>query len=321
MSRHQVAELLDLSDCMTAVESAFRLYAEGKTQPPGILGIHVANGGFHMKAGTMKLNRNYFVAKTNANFPGNSAQGLPTIQGVIVVCDADNGKLLSVMDSIEISIIRTGAATGVAAKYLSCKDSKTATICGCGNQGRISLKALLNVRSIEKVFVFDNDRQRAEKFASEMPSQIKVDVSIVEDLSQAVRDSDIVVTCTPSRKPLIMKDWVKPGTFIAAVGADSETKQEIDPHLIASCKLITDVTAQSATIGDLHHAIELRLITHVHAELGEVIAGKKSGRVEEDEIIVFDSTGMALQDVVSAAIVYEKTILYDSFTRFDFGKN
>jgi alanine dehydrogenase len=321
VSRHQVAGLLQLNECMAAVENAFRLYAEGKVQPPGILGVHVANGGFHIKAGAMKLSRNYFVAKTNANFPGNHAIGLPTIQGVIVVFDADNGKLLCVMDSIEISIIRTGAATGVAAKYLSRKDAKVATICGCGNQGKISLNALMQVRAIEKVFVFDIDQQRAEKFANEMSAQFRIEIIVGDNLSRAVSQSDIGVTCTPSQKPLIMKDWVKPGTFISAVGTDSDTKQEIDPHLVASSKLVTDLTSQSATIGDLHHAIDLGLMkpSNVHAELGEVIAGKKEGRVAENEIILFDSTGIALQDVAAATIVYEKAIASNS-VRFDFGK-
>src|SRR5258705_7469054 len=163
LSRADVANLLGINECMAAVEKTFGLYAEGKTQPPKVLGMHADAGGFHIKTG---ISGSYFVAKINANFPGNSKEyGLPTIQGVIVVCDVTNGRLLSLMDSIEITIIRTGAATGVAAKYLSLPSAKVATICGCGNQGKVSLKALMEVRKLERVFVFDANPIQAQKVA------------------------------------------------------------------------------------------------------------------------------------------------------------
>src|SRR5215469_700870 len=120
LKRKDIASLLSLEECMAAVEQAFRLYAEGKTVPPGVLGIHAREGGFHIKAGLLDLNRTYFAAKTNANFPQNRKRfGLPLIQGVIVLCDGENGYPLALMDSMQITIIRTGAATGVAAKYLA----------------------------------------------------------------------------------------------------------------------------------------------------------------------------------------------------------
>src|SRR3981081_3287752 len=138
LTRHDVAALLTIEVYIAAVEHAFKLYGEGKTLPPGILGVHAQDGGFHIKAGLLELDRSYFAAKVNANFPENVKQfGLPMIQGVIVLCDGENGYPLAVMDSIEITIQRTGAATAVAAKYLAGSDSKTVTICGCGNQGRV----------------------------------------------------------------------------------------------------------------------------------------------------------------------------------------
>src|SRR5215211_5438174 len=143
LKRSDIAALLSIEECMAAVEQSFRLYAEGKTAPPGILGIHARDGGFHIKAGLLELSRTYFAAKTNANFPQNMKRfGLPLIQGVIVLCDGENGYPLALMDSIEITIQRTGAATAVAAKYLARANSKVVTVCGCGNQGRISLRAL-----------------------------------------------------------------------------------------------------------------------------------------------------------------------------------
>lgn len=311
LTRQEVAKLLTVEECIDGVELAFKLYAEGKTAPPGILGMHAQDGGFHLKAAMLKLNRNYFAVKVNGNFFQNMKRfNLPNIQGIIMLCDGDSGYPLALMDSIDITIKRTGAATAVAAKYLARTDAKVATICGCGNQGRISVRAINKVRSLEQVFAFDIDENRAQNFATEMADELKIKVEAAEDLTKAVRASDVCVTCTPSRKYFLKKADVSPGTFIAAVGADSEDKQELEPALLASNKVVVDILDQCATIGELHHALQAGVMNKadVHAELGEVIAGKKSGRVSPDEIIIFDSTGTALQDVAAAATVYEKAV-------------
>ena len=311
LTRQEVAKLLTVEECIDGVELAFKLYAEGKTTPPGILGMHAQDGGFHLKAAMLKLNRNYFAVKVNGNFFQNMKRfNLPNIQGIIMLCDGENGYPLALMDSIDITIKRTGAATAVAAKYLARADAKIATICGCGNQGRISVRAINKVRPLEQVFVYDIDENRAQNFAAEMADELKIKVEAVQYLTIAVRVSDVCVTCTPSRKYFLKKNDVRPGTFIAAVGADSEDKQEIESALLASSKVVVDILGQCATIGELHHALQAGVMnnTDVHAELGEIIAGKKPGRVSPDEIIIFDSTGTALQDVAAAATVYEKAL-------------
>ena len=292
LNRGDESKLLTIEECLFAVEKAFCLYADGRATPPKVLGIHVAGGGFHIKAGILDLNNSYFVSKINANFPGNPKQyGLPTIQGVVVVCDGKNGRLLSLMDSGEITIIRTGAATGVAAKYLAPANARVATICGCGNQGRISLRALMCVRKLEKVYAFDTDNTQIEKFVEEFKPIIKVISVNADNLKLALEQSQICITCTPSKQPFISTEHIQPGTFIAAVGADSEEKQELFPELIASGKIVVDIAEQCATFGELHHAIEKKLITvaGIHAELGLIIAGKKPGRESDKEIIIFDS--------------------------------
>lgn len=321
LTRREVAALLSLDECIAAVENAFRLHGEGKASPPGILGVHARDGGFHIKAGLLEVGRTYFVAKTNANFPQNMQRfGLPTIQGIIVLCDAENGYPLALMDSMEITILRTGAATAVAAKYLARPESNVVTICGCGNQGRIQLRALTKVLPLERLYAFDQDADRARKFADEMSSEIRLTAQAVDDLQSAVRDSDICVTSTPAKAYFLKKEYVKPGTFIAAVGADNAEKQELDPQLFVSNKIIVDILEQCATIGDLHHALQAGLVTreNVHAELGEVVAGKKLGRTSSGEIIIFDSTGMALQDAAAAAVVYEKAISVGKGMTVDF---
>ena len=209
LTRSEVAALLGVEECMTAVEQAFKLYAEGRIAPPGVLGIHAADGGLHIKAGLLTVGRPYFVAKANANFPQNLRRfGLPTIQGIIVLCDAENGRLLALMDSMEITILRTGAATGVAAKYLARVDAQVVTICGCGNQGRISLKALAQVRGLTQVYAFDVDQAQALRFADELTKELGVAIEAVNDLSQAVRKSDICVTCTTSKQFFLNHDSV-----------------------------------------------------------------------------------------------------------------
>jgi alanine dehydrogenase len=311
LKRSEIASLLGIEECIASVEQAFRLYAEGKTTPTGILGIHARDGGFHIKAGMLELGRSYFASKLNANFPLNTKRfALPLIQGILVLCDGENGYPLALMDSMEITIIRTGAATGIAAKYLARPDAKVATICGCGNQGRISLKALAHVRSLTRAYAFDVDEDCARQFAVELSKETGIEVIAVSDLGKAVRESDVCVTCTPSKRYFLNREYVSPGTFIAAVGADSEDKQELDSSLLVSNKVVVDLLEQCATIGELHHALEQRLVTKadVYAELGEVIAGKKAGRTSDDEIIIFDSTGTALQDVAAAAIVYERAM-------------
>jgi len=311
LTRRDVAALLDLDTCIAAVETAFRLHGEGKTAAPGVLGVPVPGGGFHIKAGVLVLGRPYFAAKTNANFPDNPARcGLPTIQGVIVLADAERGTPLALMDATEITALRTAAASAIAAKHLARADARTATIVGCGTQGRVQLRALRAVRALERVYACDRDATVAERFAREMRTELGLEVRARTDIAGAALASDVIVTCTPSREPILAAGDVRPGTFVAAVGADNPEKQEIDPALLAASRIVVDVLEQAATMGDLHHALRAGLLSRadVHAELGEVVAGRKPGRCSSEETIVFDSTGMALQDVAAAAAVYERAV-------------
>ena len=316
-----VRSLLSLDECIAAVEAAFRLHGEGKTGQPGVLGIHVPNGGFHIKSGVLNLNRNYFAAKVNGNFPGNGPRfGLLTIQGIIVLADAETGSPLAVIDSVEITALRTAAATAVAAKYLARKDSRVAAICGCGMQAAFQLRALSCTLRLEKAYACDSDSEKAVRFAQQLSADLGIEVTVVTDFSVAARKSDVCITCTTSRRYILRREDVKAGTFIAAVGADNPEKQEIEPALMAASKIVTDILQQCAAIGDLHHALQSGLVTtaSVHAELGEVVAGKRQGRTAENEIVVFDSTGMALQDVAAAATVYEKAVSAKSGIALDF---
>jgi ornithine cyclodeaminase/alanine dehydrogenase-like protein (mu-crystallin family) len=321
LRRSDVERLLSLRDCIDAVDEIFRLQGQGKIPTPGILGVRAPAGRLHVKAGLLPGDRNYLVAKLNANFPGNNAQfGLPTIQGVIVVFDAENGLPLAILDSIDVTIKRTAAATAVAAKHLARKESSAATICGCGQQGRAQLRAVLLILPLTKVYAFDVNERAAINFRNELSPELKADIEPVRDLAGAIQKSDVCITCTTANESFVSKEDVRPGTFIAAVGADDEHKQEIDPALIASAKVVADSLEQSCAIGDVHHAIADGLMRKedVYAELCAIVAGQKTGRVTDDEIIVFDSTGVAIEDAVAAAVVYEKAVAKGIGTNFEF---
>ena len=312
LTRSDVERLLDLDACIAAVERAFRLLGEGRAAASRVLGIHVDDGVFHIKAGVLEADRPWFVAKVNGNFPSNPARtGLPTIQGVIVLADARNGRPLALIDSLAVTARRTAAASAVAARHLARPGARVATIVGCGVQGRIQLEALRAVLPIDRVLAIDRDGRRADLFVDECAGP-GLEVTVAHDLASALEQSDVVVTCTPSREPLLHAGAVRPGTFIAAVGADNPEKQEIAPRLMAACTVVVDDLEQCSTLGDLHHAIEDGAMgaADVYASLGELVAGRKPGRTRDDEITLFDSTGLALQDAAAAAVLYERALCH-----------
>ena len=326
LTRRDVRALLSIEECIDAVEQAFRHHAAEQTIAPGVLGTHVAGGGFHTKTagllGARSGERPTFVAKINANFPANPTRhALPTIQGVAVLFDAHDGRPLAVLDSIEITSVRTAAATAVAARYLARTDASTVTVCGCGEQGRSQLRALMRVRPIRRAFAFDIDAARAEQYAGEMARELEIEVTPVRQLDDTTRQSDVWVTCTTARQWLVGRDHVRPGAFVAAVGADNPEKHEIEPELLAESTVVADVLDQCVSIGDLHHAIERGVMRReqVHAELADIVSGRRRGRERDDEIIVFDSTGTALEDVAAAKLVYERALSTGAGMRVSFG--
>ena len=321
LTRADVRELLNVDACIESVERAFAAHARGEIAPPGVLGVHAERGGLHIKAASLVLDRPYIAAKLNANFPENGDRyGLPTIQGIVALFDAACGRLLALIDSAEFTAIRTAAATAVAARYLARRGSSVVTIVGCGEQSRAQLRALCRVLSIRLVMAVDSNAERAEAYAGEMTRELGIAVGATTDRHAAIRASDVCVTCTTARSPIVGPSDVSPGAFIAAVGADNPEKQEIAPALLAANTVVADIVDQCASIGDLHHAIAAGVMARedVHAELGQIVAGLRPGRRSESEIIIFDSTGTALQDVAAAALVYESARQMQRGTRIDF---
>ena len=311
VTRKELASLMARADYLAAVEEAFRADREGRAFSPLPMHIDGDGGVFHAKGAAFTGDGAYVAIKVNGNFPKNpDLHGLPTIQGAVLLCDARRGSLLAIVDSIEITLKRTAAASALAARYLASKNAHTLLVCGCGDQGRVQAEALSDVCVFERGYAFDHDRKRAAVLAEKMQRALGFRFKAVDDFSKVSRKSDVIVTCTTASDPFLTSAHVSPGTFIAAVGADSPYKSEISPDLMASAKIVVDVREQCAEMGDLRAALATGAISmsDVHAELGEVVTGEKPGRASDREIIIFDSTGTALQDVTSTAMAYERAL-------------
>jgi alanine dehydrogenase len=311
LSRATIARLMDYPAYVDAVEAGFRAAATGAALAPPAAAFHVPGGSYHAKAAALLTGDPPVMAiKLNGNYPGNpAANGLPTVQGMIYLADASNGRPLALMDSIEITINRTGAATTLAARHLARRDSRVATICGAGVQGRIQAKAIAAAARLDTIHVWDVEPDAARSLARELARELKIDVRPSADLAVS-RESDIVVTATSSKTAFLTPELIRPGTFIAAVGADNSDKSEIAPALYAKARVVVDSLEQCAEIGDLHHALAANAVTqaHVQATLAELVAGQKPGRLDDEAITLFDSSGLGLQDVASAVAIYRRAL-------------
>jgi ornithine cyclodeaminase/alanine dehydrogenase-like protein (mu-crystallin family) len=311
LSSGDIAGLMDQAAWLEAAETAFGAAAAGAAWSPPPMHIEADGGAFHAKGAALRLDRLYVAVKLNGNFPANpAARGLPTIQGAILLSDGSDGSLLAILDSIEVTIRRTAAATALAARYLARADSSTLLVCGCGEQGRAQLEALAAALPLTRALAWDIDGARARAFAGEMELRLGIETTAAADLPAAARISDAIVACTPSISPYLGRTMVAPGAFVAAVGADSPAKSELCADLFEGTRVVADVLGQCETMGDLRHAIAAGAIARdqVHAELAELVGGTKLGRRSADEITVFDSTGTALQDVAAAALIYRRSL-------------
>ena len=309
LGKEDIERTMALADYVSAVEIAFRNLAARRMRVPEVVHIPAPDGAFHIKSAAYVDEPAYVAVKVNGNFPHNlERRALPTIQGAIVLCDGRDGRLLAIIDSIEVTAMRTGAATAVAAKYLARKDSAVATIIGCGVQGRVQLLSLAEVLPLKTVFAVDTDSLREAGFVEQMRAQTGLDVRSAGDFSRACGESDVIAACTSARKPYLDVKHVSPGTFIAAVGADNDDKQELTAELMARSRVVVDIEEQCAKFGELHHALAQGAMqrSDVAGNLPSIVARRK--RFSRDDVVVFDSTGSAIQDVAAAGIIYERAL-------------
>jgi ornithine cyclodeaminase/alanine dehydrogenase-like protein (mu-crystallin family) len=310
LTRSEIAALMRPEDYLAAVEAGFRAASDRRAMSPPPLHLPAIDGGFHAKAATFSSDRaRYAALKFNGNFPGNQHRfGLPTIQGLIVLSNADTGAPLAVMDSIEVTLRRTAAASAIAAKHLARGNSHTIALCGCGALGRAHLEALREVLPLTHGAVWDKDAAKAAQFAYDIGAALGLELHAVTDLRCATLNADIIVTCTTAKAPFLDCPDVAPGAFIAAVGADNAGKSEIAPALMGAARVFVDVLEQCAVMGDLRAAIVAGAMRpdDVAGDLAQLVSGTVPGRRSADEILVFDSTGTAIEDAASAAWIYER---------------
>ena len=312
LSAGEVVAALEPGACIAAVERAFRLLGEGTVAAPAVCGVHGEGGVFHLKAGMLpdEDGRPFFAAKVNANFRDNPRlHGLPTIQGAVLLFDGALGTPLALLDTASLTACRTAAATAVAARRLARPDASTLALVGCGVQGLAHLAFLTAVLPLRAVWLADPDAEAVRRCAREA-ARLGLAAHAAPDSRAAARQCEVVVTCTPGREVVIGAGDVSPGAFVAGVGADNEAKRELDPSLLARATVVADLREQCARMGDLHHALAAGALdlTGVHAELGEVVAGRRPGRTSEDEVIVFDSTGLAIQDAAAAIVAWRGAV-------------
>ena len=310
LSQEEVKSVIDMRSVMQVVEKAFRQHGLGKVQMPPKSYIYYTayNGDLRTMPAYLEEENITGVKIVNVH-PENPTFGLPTVMALIVLISAETGAPMAIMDGTWLTDIRTGAAGGIAAKYLARSDSKIIGMVGTGNQAKTQLEALCEVFDPELVKVTSRTKKSCEQFIRYFKGIKPSDIRYEEKIKN-VCDCDILVTTTPTRKPIVKAQWIKEGTHINAIGADAVGKEELDPELIIHSKIIVDDMVQALHSGEVNVPLSKHYISEndIHAQLGEVIVGLKPGRINEEEITIFDSTGLAIQDVASAHLVYERAV-------------
>ena len=305
----QVMQVLDMDLALSSAQEAFTAYGEGRVNMPPKAYLTLAQGDFRAMYGEIFLLRDHICGLKWVNVhPGNPARGLLTVMAKIILNDPDTGLEFADLDGTHITDYRTGAAGGVAARYLARSDATRLGLIGAGAQARTQVAAILKVRSIQEIVVFDRHREHAQAFAAEVAAAFGVKVRATSAAAEAVTGQDIVVTTTPSRTPVVKREWVSPGTHINAIGADAAGKQELAPAILTAAKVVVDDWAQASHSGEINVPLARGELTpeQVYGSLGDIVAGKKPGRVTPEEITVFDSTGLIIQDLALGLAVYRR---------------
>ncbi len=305
-----VKRLVTMREAMEAVEGAFAELARGRALMPLRSTMMLQRYGGSISLMPSYLEEAGVVAtKIISIYPRNPERGLPTSIAQVVVNDPKTGRFIAVMEASYLTALRTGAVTGVAARYLAREDSRVAAIIGCGVQGRTQAWAVVESRNIEVLRCYDLSRERSRSFAEEVSRELGVDVLPVETGREAVEGADIVVTATTSKTPVIRREWLGEGVHISAIGSFYPDHREIDTATVRDAKVVVDSReAVLEEAGDLIIPLKEGAITedHIYAELGELIIGLKPGRTRDDELTLFKSVGLAIQDSAVAALVIKK---------------
>ena len=286
------------------IEDAFKNLAQGKTTMPPILRLDIEkyHGETDVKAAYIEGLDSYAVKVASAFF-NNPKLGLQSSTGLMILLDSQTGFIKSVLlDKGYLTDVRTAIAGAIAAKHLSNHDSTKAGIIGAGLQAKLQLEALTLVRKINTAYIWSRDSTKTNKFVEQI-KDLNITLEVCSSAEEVLQKSEIVVTTTPSKSPLIKSNWLKKGLHITAMGSDAEQKNELDPLIIKQCDLyVPDSVSQTAILGELHHALEKNIVSsdYNYDELGNVILNSNLGRKSKDDITVCDLTGTGVQDTAIA---------------------
>lgn len=315
LGRKVLEEVLEMPEVIDVVKSAYREKSEGNTVAWPLVEHHFPerNAVTDIRSGGVFGEVNLHGLKMLNSFPLNANEGLPTFTGIMMVFDSTNGIPLGVMDASYITSMRTGAAGAIGAQALARPDSEVLFMLGAGKQSIFQIAAvLICMPKIKKVYIADTlDFQNADKFSSLCHERLKNDFGIerpdvefiaASDIAEALSESDVVITITPSRAPVIKKEWIKPGTHLSCIGADMIGKEEIDPEIFRGARIYADDINQCINVGEMEIPIKTGVISKadITGELGDVLTGKIEGRRKFDEITIFDATGLAILDLITA---------------------
>jgi len=310
LSDDEISRLISMRETIDAVEAAFGEFARGGVKMPQRSTIMLDE-----EAGSISFMPSYIpearalATKIISIYPKNPTKGLPTTAAWIIVNDPETGMIEALLDGTYLTAMRTGAVTGVAARYLAPKDSKKAALIGCGVQGKTQAWAVAETRAIEKMRVFDLSRERMDLFSREMSGKLGIDVVPSDSVAEAVNGVDIVVTATTSKDPVVRREWLGERVHVSAIGAFYPDYRELDTGTIRDAKLVVDSReAIMDEAGDILIPISEGVIgvDHVYAELGDLVLGRKPGRTDDDGLTVFKSVGLAIQDSSVARLVLDK---------------
>jgi alanine dehydrogenase len=299
LDRNAIRTLIKMPDVINVVEGAFRMYGEGKGHMPAKTYLSVEHGDF--RAMPAALPGCAGMKWVNVH-PQNPSLGLPSVMAILIYSDPETGYPLAIMDATEITACRTGAAAAIAPKYLARRDSHTIGIIGAGFQAYTQILAHAELFNPISINVFDVSRSAVDRLVDSLPKFSIANCSVQEAVA-----SDILCTLTPSRSPVVKKEWIAAGTHINAVGADAPGKQELDPSILKEAIVIVDDLEQASTSGEINVPIQkgIYAIDEVHGTLAELVLGKKQGRTDNTAITVFDSTGIAVEDIAVARLLFE----------------
>ncbi len=304
MSRRDLEQTLVIDEVIGVIERGFADYKAGHYKAPVRMPVSIDNEeGLFLFMPAYSGTGSCFGTKMISVFPKNTRLGLPTLHAVYVLNDPSNGQFLALMDGVYLTAVRTGAASAVATKYLSRENSTVLGIIGAGAQAAFQAEAILAVRRIQKILVYDNNFASSNTFAGRVSDRLGIRAIATNTPREVVVESEILVTVTTSKVPVFDGHDLKPGTHINAVGAYMRDMQEVDTETIRKALVVVDTyEGCMAEAGDLLVPMNDGVFSRddIHADLGEIITGKKRGRSTAEEITLFESVGFAVEDLVTA---------------------